>query len=386
MKKKLLSLLLGLSIAVTLVGCGSSNSDSGTSTTEATDAATSDSSAAITGTYPEEKILIGVELYDPTESETLAMQEYFAKLSETYNVEFKYSEAIADADAEMKFVEDCAMAGCKGYFGYYNVTGAQLIQSVIDYEMYFYGYYDEASYEEFAGDPYYLGCVLAGGNEYDKGKALGDWVVANGYKNVVYANGGADFGVGQFVDRQQGFLDAIGDDVTVTTVGGFPGDQFFADQAAALSTEGLEAVVASFNGLDFWAQPIASAGLTDKVALATIGSVNETYLSAFENNSVSLLVSNNIDTYGFVIPIICNAVDGNANALKTEGKAPLLSTDFWIVNNADDCKKLYEVLSGEGVFTAEQLMTLSVSNNPQASLATLEELAKTGSISAVLSK
>jgi hypothetical protein len=401
MKKKLLSLLLGLTMTATLLGCGSNTSTSSSSdtskditTTEATDTKAAETTTATdttdttvtAGTYPEEKVLIGVELYDPTESETLAMQDYFAKLAKTYNVEFKYSEAIADADAEMKFIEDCAMAGCKGFFGYYNVAGAQQIQSVIDYDMYYYGYYDEASYEEFSSDPHYLGYVRAGGNEYDKGKALGDWVVANGYTNVVYANGGADFGVGQFVDRQKGFLDAVGTSVKVTTVSGFPGDQFFADQAAALSTEGLQAVVASFNGLDFWAQPIASAGLTDKVALATIGSVNESYLGAFDSKSVSLLVSNNIDTNGFVVPMICNAVDGNADALRKDGKAILLSTDFWLVDNSEDCKKLYDVLSGDGVFTAEQLMTLSVKNNPQASPATLEDLVKTGSISAVLSK
>ncbi|WP_099466653.1 hypothetical protein [Konateibacter massiliensis] len=401
MKKKLLAMLLGLTMVGTLMGCGSGSTQTGSESTSdaaettqesSTDTSTTDAAGTdtadteTTATYPEEKVLIGVELYDPTESETLAMQVYFRQLANTYNVEFKYSEAITDADSEMKFIEDCAMAGCQGFFAYYSVTGAQQIQSVIDYGMYYYGMYDEASYEEFASDPYYLGYVLAGGDEYDKGKALGEWVVEKGYKNVVYANGGADFGVGQFVDRQNGFMDAVGSDVKVTVVSGFPGDQFFADQAAALSTEGLEAVVASFNGIDFWAQPIASAGLTDTVALATIGSLNDTYLNAFDNNTCSLLVSNNINAYGIAIPMICNAVDGNNDAYLVDGKAFELSTDFWLIDNSEDCKKLYTILTGEGIFTAEQLMQLSVKQNPSASVSTLEEILATGSLENVLAK
>ncbi|WP_310604853.1 hypothetical protein [Anaerosporobacter sp.] len=391
MKKRLLAVLMGLVMTVALVGCGSNNTE--VNDTKANNASvgekqteTGDSVSTETTTYPKEKVLIGVELYDPTDSETIAIQEYFAKLAKTYNVEFKYSEAIADADSEMKFIEDCAMAGCKGFIGYYNVTGLEQVQSVIDYGMYFYGMDEDEVYEEFGENENYLGIVSAGGDDYDAGKALGEWVMEKGYTNVVYANGGADFGVDQFVKRQNGFMDAIDDSVEVTVVSGFPGDQFFADQSSALSKQGLQAVVASFNGVDFWAQPIASAGLAGTVELATIGSVNTTYVDAFEGGLCSFLVSKNVDTFGFGIAAICNAVDGNADAWRADGKALRMSTEFWKIANAEDCKTLNDVMKSEGVYTAEQLMSLSVAVNENVTVDTVKDLVATGTMEAILNR
>jgi len=393
MRKKLIAILFGLALALSLTGCGDETSENkatenNTNESNGTEAAATeipeDNEAAVV--YPEKKVLIGVEIYDPTESETLAIQEYFSKLAETYNIEFKYSEAITDADGEMKFIEDCAIAGCQGFIGIYNVTGLEQIQKVIDFGIYYYGYDNDEAYDEFQEEPYYLGVITTGGDEYDAGKAMGGWVTEKGYTNVVFANGGADFGVEHFVDRQNGFTEAVSSDVNVITVSGFPGDQFFADQESSLSIDGLEAVVTSFNGVDFWAQPIASAGLTKQVELATIGAVNETYLNAFGSGACALLVANNLHAHGFGVALICNAVDGNSDALREEGQALRLASDFWIVDNVDDCKKLYEVMSGDGVFTAEQLMTLSVKLNPAASAKTVKELLATGSMEAVLGR
>jgi hypothetical protein len=396
MKKKLFALFMACILVFGLAACKSSaSSTSGENSTEATptsgasatdattEGATTDT--ATTEVYPEEKVLIGVELYDPTESETLAIQSYFDYLSQNFNVEFKYSEAIADADGEMKFIEDCAMAGCKAFFGYYNVTGTEQISKVLEYGMYYYGRVDDASFDTYKKDPLYLGYVVAGGDEYEKGEALGKWVVEQGYNNVVYANGGADFGVQQFVQRQAGFMDAVGTDVDVTVVSGFPNDQFFADQAAALSKEGLQAVVASFNGLDFWAQPIASAGLND-VKLATIGAVNDPYVDGFASGAVDYLVSSNLNGYGLGVAIMLNAVDGNADAIENSGVAIDYNVPTWFIDNADDCKKLNDILNGSKVYSADDLRSLIVKLNPDANYQTVVDLADAGALEKVLSK
>lgn len=399
--KKFLSVLLVLTMVLSLAGCKAATEEkTGDATTEssttdtakdttATDATATDTTAteatdAAPTVYPAEKVLIGVELYDPTESETLEIQKYFAYLAENFNIEFKYSEAIQDAEQEMKFIEDCAIAGCKGFYGYYNVSGFEQVAKVEELGMYFYGGSPEI-YEVVKNDANYLGVVTGNGSDYENGKALGQWVMDQGFTNVIYANGGADFGVGIFVERQAGFLDAIDDTVTVTTVRGFPSDQFFADQAAALATPGVQAVVASFNGVDFWAQPIASAGLTD-VKLATIGAVNESYKSAFENNQLSFLVAGNIQTVGFGVASILNAIDGNADIYKEDGTAIEYSVPTFTITSAEEITKILDVQNNEKLFSADDLKSLILSLNPDATMDGLKALADSKNKESILSK
>ncbi len=382
--KKLLSLILATTLAFSLVGCGGGEAASNEGGTTDSNSGTESTPSAASEIYPEEKVLIGVELYDLTESETLAIQDYFSYLAETYNVEFKYSEAIQDADQEMKFIEDCAIAGCKGFFGYYNVTGVEQINKVLEYDMYYYG--STTSYNgDFKDNPKFIGAVTANGSDYELGQSLGNWVVEQGFDTVVYANGGADFGVPIFVDRQNGFLEAVGDTAKVITVSGFPNDQFFADQAAALTTPELDAVVASFNGVDFWAQPMASAGLTD-VQLGTIGAVNESYLNAFEGGSLSYLVAGNIQGYGFVVSTILNAVDGNGDAFRENGEPIAYNVPSFEITSAEELAKILEVQNGEKIFTAEDFKDVIVHFNPEANLQTLKDLADSGSKENILAR
>ena len=383
--KKLLSMLLTLVLILSLAACGSDEtsektSDSSADSTTATEATSTESTdttetteAEVPSIYPEETILIGVEIYDPTESETLEIMKYFEYLSENFNVEFKYSEAIQDAEQEMKFIEDCAIAGAKGFYGYYNVSGVEQVLKVQEYGMYFVGGSSEI-YEAAKNEPNYLGIVSGNGSDYDNGHALGEWVMEQGLTNVIYANGGADFGVGIFVDRQAGFMDAIDESVTVTVVRGFPGDQFFADQAAALATPGLEAVIASFNGVDFWAQPIAAAGLSD-VHLATIGAINENYYNAFENGQLAFLVAGNIEATGFGIIEIINAVDGHSDLFKEAGVAVEYAVPTFTIDSSADIAHILQVQSAERIFSADLLKTLVVGINPEADLALLKSVA-----------
>ncbi len=370
MKKSVSTLLLAATLSTALVGCGDKTTTEGGSTGDATTPASTESTL-----YPEEKVIIAVETYDTTDSEYLALQDYFTYLSENFNVEFKYSESIADAEMEMKFVEDAAIAGAKGYFAYYDVSGAELVNKALEYDMYFYGLADTPEiYEQFKENPLYLGSLNYGDMGLKGGKALGEWVVEQGFDKVIYANGGADFGVGIFVDRQKGFLDGIGDaNVEVITVSGFPGEQFFADQAAALATEGVDAVVASFNGVDFWAQPIATAGLTE-VKLATFGAVNQAYVDAFKNGAVDLVVAQNIQTNGMAIPMIINAVNGDADKLKENGLATNEPGAMWIIEDAETAEKLNNIQNNEKVYTAEDLTTLISAKNPEASHQTIIDL------------
>lgn len=385
MKKKLLAVLLSATTVFGMCACRGTEAEEGGTTGNAAEVAgdvaasekASTEDGSLPASYPEKTVKIGVELYDPTEVETLAMQEYFAQLQESgLNVEFIYSEALDSAEAELKFIDDCYNAGCQGILGYYNVAMGETVQKCVDYGMYYWG--SALDYEDvvaqYADNDYVLDMVNYGNGDYDAGYAIGQYFVENGAKKVVYASGGADFGVTMFVNRQEGFKAAVEEaGIEYITVSGFPGDAFFADQAAALS-EDVDGVAASFNGLDFWAQPIATAGKTESAPLATVGSITEDYVAAFENGSVSCLISANVQRFGIGVALIVNAVDGNAEALQVDGKIGEYSTEMWYIDNADDANAYQELAQGTGVYRYEDLMSIIVNVNPDANADTLAEL------------
>lgn len=405
--KKLLALILTGTMVLSLAACsgsGSKETDAAATTAEtsagaedtAGDTAAADTvaaaegggeTAAFTGTYPEEKVLIGVEIYDPTDSEFLELKDYFDYVSEHMNVEFKFSEAIQDAEQEMKFIEDCAMAGAKGILCYYNVSGVEQVNKILEYEMYCWGGAEETDiYETHKENSYYLGSVNAGNFEYEAGKAIGEWAVEQGFQKVIYSSGGADFGVEMFLQRRNGFMEAVGDSMEVIDVSGFPGDQFFADQSAALAEEGVEAVCASFNGVDFWAQPIEAAGLKDSVKLATVGSISQNYLDSFTSGTVDMVAAKNIQAFGLAIPMICNAADGNADALKEGGLASNIAAPGWIVTNAEDCEKILSEQTNRSIISVDDMLSLCKNVNPDASAETLQTIVDATSLDAILSK
>jgi len=232
--------------------------------------------------------------------------------------------------------------------------------------------------EKYADNPYVLDIVNNGNGDYDAGYTIGQFFVEKGAKKVVYASGGADFGVTMFVNRQAGFNDAIKDaGIEVITVSGFPGDTFFADQAAALS-EDIDGVAASFNGLDFWAQPIATAGKTESVPIATVGSITSEYVTAFENGSVQCLISANVQRFGIGVALIVNAVDGNAEALQVDGVIGEYSSGAWCIDSVEAAKEYLAMTEGAGVYRYEDLMSIIVNVNPDANADTLKALVEGG--------
>ena len=117
--KKLISLLLALTIVFSLVSCGADTSSSGTpSSTPASTGSDSSEPAesgqtegpalAADGRYPAETVKIGLETYTTTDEQFLAIQNYLTYLQEYFNIEIIYSEAVDSAEGELDFIEQCA--------------------------------------------------------------------------------------------------------------------------------------------------------------------------------------------------------------------------------------------------------------------------------------
>ena len=372
--KKFLALILALVIVLSLAACGG-NAGAPANDTPAAQPDAGNEAVQLPVAYPEKTVKIGVEIYDPTDSETLTMQAYFEELiKDGLNVEFIYSEAIASAEAEFQFIDDCYNAGCKGIIGFYNVAMGETVQKCVDYGMYYWGAAIDSPevIEKFQDNPYVLDAISYGNGDYEGGYALGEYFGKLGAKKVIYASGGAAFGVPMFVGRFEGFKAAAEKyGLEYIEVAGFPSEAFFADQASALAQE-IDGVAASFNGLDFWAQPIAVAGKTETCPLATLGSINDAYVEAFNNGSVAFMSSTNVSRFALGVALIVNAVDGNAEALQKDGRIGIYASALWMLDSAEAAAEANEV--SRKVYHLEDLEQLIVKLNPDASAQTLADL------------
>lgn len=402
-QNKFLYVLIAVFMVVILAACGSPAEEAApveeaasveeVAPVEEEAAAEGDSLYAEDGRYPTETVKICMITFDPADTTYIGIQDYLNSLSEElFNVEFIYSEKIESAEQELQFIENCGAAGAQGFIAYYNVSLGQAIAKTSELGIYYWGMAEQDDvYEAFKNDPYYLGSITSGNSDYDGMYGVTKAVIEQGGSKFIYANGGADFGVPLFIQRKGGFEAAIdeanaaGAEITVEEVSGFPNEDWFAAQGAALAGD-VDAVIGSF-GADVWVQPIASAGKTDEIIVGSFGAMTEFYQQTFGDGSVSAIAAEPTEKYGIAVAQIINAVDGNADALEVDGAATNASQTLWIVTENDAFTTLYDFENGNGRKQySEGLIDLIVNLNPDASVATVEELIDAYSLDAVMAK
>ena len=381
--KKALALMLALVLCICLfAGCGDSGAaTAGGSTTggSSSTATTGGEEAAASGyaldkSFPAEKVKIGVIAFDTTDESFMGVMEYFNYLTKYYNVEFTISEAIQSAEHEFQFIDSCASAGCKGIFAYYNVAGAESIKHCTDQGMYYWGMAE--FYESVKDDPHFVGGYTfsdpddpdAKNGDYMGGYELGLTMGNAGLEHIAFCNGGASFGVQMFIDRQQGFFDGIAAaqaagsatrfDPATDVIEGFPGDSYFAAQAAFFSDD-YDGVVVSFDAFT-WFQPIIESGKDIKVGC--IGTVSDTYKSFVDNGTVIALVYDCPEVvFGSAFCDLLNAITGHEDLTRgADGYALLNPTQRWTLSGADDFNTVYDKhITNESFFiTADQMATI----------------------------
>lgn len=377
--KKSIALLLALAMVFALCACSSTNST--TSTAPEGESSQSVSNAIpLDGSWPEEHIKIGVVAFDTTDDSFVGVMDYFNYLTDYFNVEFIVSESLDSAEGEATFIDNCAAAGCQGIFAYYNVAGAEAIKRATSQGMYYWGI--EQFYEEVADDPYYVGTYTfsddSGNNgDYQAGYELGYTMATSGLSHIAFGNGGADFGVQMFVDRQQGFFDGVAAaqaegsttqfDPSTDVVSGFPdNDAFFVAQSTVLAGD-YDGVGTAFDAM-VWFQPIIDSGKDIKVG--TIGTVNDTYKSFVDSGTVIALVYDCGEVvFGSGFADLINAITGHTELTRgADGRALLNPTQRWTLSSADDFNAVYEkhITDGEFYITAEDMATILGGINPDA--------------------
>lgn len=382
MKKKVLALVLCSALGVSLLaGCGEDSGAAANATGTATESGStgSDDSGVETAAaiadlsgFPEETIKIGVEAFDTTDEQFMALQEYLDYLADNLNIEFMYSESIENAEGEMDFIDSCASAGCQAIFAYYNVT-PEAIQQTIDQGMYYWG--TEQYADDYADNEMYLGCYTftedgnAENGDYLGGYQLGYSLGEQGVQHVFYCNGGASFGVQMFIDRQAGFEDGIAAaqadgyeiqyDPSTDVIEGWPGTDDFTAAVGAKLAGDYDGAAVSFNAATLF-QPINDAGKADSIKIAAIGGVNDTYYDAFNNGLVSTIVYDCEEVvFGNGIVEIINAVTGHPEAAR-DGDAPGKVLVYrWTLTDPEEFNTIYDMHdNGEYYISASDVASL----------------------------
>jgi len=205
--KKLMALIVLFAMVLSLVACAGSGATTARppprpplqlkQLQQKTEAPTT--ALPLDGTWPAEKVKIGFIAYDTTDEQFLSIQQYYGYLAQFFNFEIISSESIASPEDELKFIENCAAAGCKAIIGYYNASGAQAAQLTIDKGMYYWGGADVAAiYDKMMAQDQYLGSYSGGNSNYEAGYNIAQSLIAAGCEKLVYTSGGRDFGVDFF--------------------------------------------------------------------------------------------------------------------------------------------------------------------------------------------
>lgn len=421
MKKRVLAVLLAAGMVIGLAACGNSGgstaetsaqttaaetdgADTPAAETEDADTNAADTQAAeessgaagqfaLDGTWPAETVKIGVVAFDVTDEQFLQLQMYYEDLTNNFNMEFMYSESIASAEDELKFIENCAAAGCDAVIGYYNVTETEAAQLCQEKGIYYWTPGQMAELDEKIADyPYYLGSPANGDADYENGYALAKALIDQGATKIVYASGGDEMGVDMFIKRFNGFQAAVdeADGVEIVhKVPGWPGtDSFTAEQTAVLDMD-FDALASSFSAA-VWFQPLASAGKLDgSLKIATMGNVSDVYLDAMNEGTVSVIIYECEEvSFGSAIPMILNAVTDHMDLNRTEdGQATNFSIPRWVIDSADTYNTIYEKHeANEWFVTAEDIANCLGDYNPDASYNTLSDTYSTLDVDAAMSK
>lgn len=394
MKKRVLAALMcGAMSAALLAGCGSGDTEptganAGNSAAEEQKTEEQEQASSLDGTWPEEEVMIGVEVFDTTDEQFLALQEYLEYLTEYYNISFMYSESIANAEGEMDFIDSCSSAGCKAIVGYYNVAGAEAIQRTIDQGMYYWGI--EQYYADFEDNEMYLGCyTFAEDGDTENGDYLGGYQLGyglgmQGAEHVFYCNGGASFGVQMFIDRQAGFEAGVAAaqaeganiqyDSSTDVIEGWPGTDDFTAAVGAKLAGDYDSIGVSFNAATLF-QPVADAGKSDSVRIAAIGGVNDTYYDAVQTGLVSCIVYDCEETvFGNAVVQILNAVTGHVDATRTaDNKGGKIYTYRWTITDADTFDTIYDYHdSGKYFVSADDMANLLAEFNEDVTFEDVE--------------
>ena len=368
--KKYLAMILAMVMVLALAACGS-----------AAPAASEQAPAGDSG----KTVKIGVLVADVSGEEALGFANYYRNyIQSNYNVEFSYTEQLADAAAEKAAIEKFAAQGYDAIISFSASDRATQLQTCIDNGLYYAvasGMLDDAQYEQFKTSEYFVGQIGPSmDTEYEAGYAMGKYFADQGAKKIamygafipnpmhvfraagVLAGIGATYGgasekdaiVGQIFADQGIDLKKV-ESKDVELAGYFQGfaDTTFDELFACIGAQ-PDAFLSVGMATTFFTQNLNDAG----IAFSDIDSFTSANGEAMADGKLVYLAGKYSSSIGPVFAAVLNAVNGTP-VRDDEGNAISLSQDYLVATDADSFQKYAAADQGDSpIFSKEVLDTI----------------------------
>lgn len=395
--KKTICVLLALFLLVSLAGCGSGGNTSSGNTSE------TENKAAENAEESEEPAhKIAVLVYNYSDDEVASFRKYLVDyIAPIFNVEFVYSGSSMSLEDSLNFLNDAAAYGVEGVMSFVSYDLKAEVELCAEKDIFYMlasGTVSNADFASVEDDPHFLGVVGPGSFiEYKAGSDLANhFYEQKAGDSYFILSGGAAMGNEMHALRTQGILD------TLATAYGV---HFDCDTEAASRTEepleltcgdltvfispGYVTRDAFFERMqqDYKDHPygivlsvLPVARMQETLNGAKIGVVDcysENNLQQFASGNLDYLVGKYSSIIGPSFAAMYNAITGNADFMRENGKAFHVTQGYWISGSREDFEDKYTLASSIEInaYNYEDLQKVIRLYNEDATLGDLKELA-----------
>ncbi|GAA3808089.1 sugar ABC transporter substrate-binding protein [Cellulomonas soli] len=339
----------------------------GTAACSSGTAAENDTAAAGTGG---ETVKMCVLVSDATSSEALGFKDYYTQyIQQNFDVEFVYSEELADADAEKRAMESFIANNCRAIISFASADRPAQIEMAESAGIYYSvatGTLTDEQYEMFKDYQYYVGAIGPSLDvELQAGYDMAKHFVDEGDTRFAIYGAGIPYYIDMHIYRTAGMLAALAEDPS-TTYGGakefgdilgvimrdgtIKVDQFASDvyeltgyqevwdfddsawqaNLAAVVSSKPDVILAAGTGFAVFGAAVSG---TD-IAIGDIDAYTDENAKAMEAGSLSYLAGKFTSSTGPIFAATLSAVQGHP--IRGEGDTALaLEQGYWVATSID---------------------------------------------------
>ena len=355
------------------------------------------------------KHIIGVIVYNVSDSEVLMFREYlvnYIAATAFSDVQFIYSGGIADEEQMLAFIDDVAALGAAGIMSFYNIDLQAEVARCAEHGMYHMvasGTVSDEDFAKVADNDHFLGCIGPGIEmEYNAGAAMVRNYIANKVRDRYFImSGGAPLGNEMHYERTLGMLDTLEtsygvdlgqttelatvDKTTTVDLGGL----FVTISPGYPAREGMkEPIVEAFKASTYDVvlsslpvAPVSAALYESSSKIAQVDCYSQENQLLFATDKLSYLAGKYGSLVGPSFAAMYNAIGGYAADFRDGGKAFRIVQNFWASESKADFDEKYEFASNvtTPAYNYEDLQSICKAYTPSATFADLKKLAEASS-------
>lgn len=355
------------------------------------------------------KHIIGVIVYNVSDSEVLMFREYlvnYIAATAFSDVQFIYSGGIADEEQLLAFIDDVAALGAAGIMSFYNIDLQAEVARCAEHGMYHMvasGTVSDEDFAKVADNDHFLGCIGPGIEmEYNAGAAMvRNYIASKAGDRYFIMSGGASLGNEMHYERTLGMLDTLEtsygvdlgqtkelakvDKTTTVDLGGL----FVTISPGYPAREGMkEPIVEAFKASTYDVvlsslpvAPVSAALYESSSKIAQVDCYSQENQLLFATDKLSYLAGKYGSLVGPSFAAMYNAIGGYAADFRDGGKAFRIVQNFWASDSKAGFDEKYEFASNvtTPAYNYEDLQSICKAYTPSATFADLKKLAEASS-------